>query len=226
MLYFLVYNDNTHLFALQKLLESVKTYGKQFQIIVFDKNNIDSEFKSKYNNILNFRRGGGYWLWKPYIINELLKKMNDNDIVFYLDANYYFVEEFTKLYEDYMKDNDFIVWRNKPNEQTWFMKNWCKMDVIQKYNMYNKIFIDNIEDCWAGAMLVKKTNNTVKYIQEWLDRCCIYEDITDSPSILPNHPEFKEHRHDQSLLSSILQKYNIETQLFEKKYLQNTRGPW
>lgn len=226
MLYFLVYNDNTHVPALQRLLKSVETYGKQFQIIVFDKNNIDSEFKNNNNNILNSRRGGGYWLWKPYIINEILKKINNDDIIFYLDANYYFMEEFTKLYEDYMKENDLLVWKNKPNEHTWFMKNWCKMDVIQKFNMYDEIFNNNREDSWAGAIVVKKTENTVKYIQEWLDRCCVYENITDSPSKLPNRPEFREHRHDQSLLSSILYKYKIGTHFLENKYLQNARGPW
>ena len=226
MLYFLVYNDNTHVSALQKLLKSVETYGKQFQILVFDKNNIDPEFKNKYSNILNLRRGGGYWLWKPYIINEILKKINNNDIIFYLDANYYFVEEFTNIYENYMKNNELLVWGNKPNECEWYMKNWCKMDVIRKYNMYDEVFNKNKKDCWAGAIIVKKTDNTIKYIQEWLDRCCIYEDITDSPSKLPNHSEFRDHRHDQSLLSTILYKYNIETQIFEKRYLQNARGQW
>jgi hypothetical protein len=39
-----------------------------------NKEEIDNDFKTKYNNILSLNRGGGYWLWKPYIINETLKK--------------------------------------------------------------------------------------------------------------------------------------------------------
>jgi hypothetical protein len=125
-----------------------------------------------------------------------------------------------------MRNNDILAWKNKPNEQVWYMKNWCKMDVIYKYNMFDKVFSENAEDCWAGALVIKKTENTIKYIQEWLDMCCIYEDITDSPSKIRNIGLFKEHRHDQSLLSIILYKYNIETQFFEKKYLQNVRSPF
>jgi hypothetical protein len=226
MLYFLVYNDNTHLSYLQKLLESVKIYGKEFEIIIFEKKNIDCNFYKKNRAILNSKRGGGYWLWKPYIINETLKKINDNDILFYLDSKYYFIEDFSNLYSEYMKDNDFLIWKNKPNDRIWYMKNWCKMDVIYKYNMFDQVFNKNAEDCWAGAIMIKKNNNTVKYIQEWLNMCCIYTDITDSKSNIKNDSVFCEHRHDQSLLSIVLYKYNIPIQYFDTKYLQNVRLPF
>ena len=75
MLYFLVYDDNTHNCHLEKLLQSVKIYGEEFNIIVFKKNDIDNDFIEKNKSILNCTRGGGYWLWKPYIINETLKKI-------------------------------------------------------------------------------------------------------------------------------------------------------
>jgi hypothetical protein len=226
MLHFLVYSDNTHKDNLNKLLESVKKYGEEFNIIIFEKNDIDQEFIEKNKSILNCRRGGGYWLWKPYIINETLKKIKEEDIIFYIDSKYYFIEDFENLYADYMKNNDILVWKNKPNEPIWYMKNWCKMHVIQKYNMYHKVFNENAEDCWGGALILKKNENTIRFIQEWLDMCCIYEDITDSTSKIQNHHLFREHRHDQSLLSILLHKYNIKMQFFEKRYLQNTRVPF
>ena len=68
MLYFLVYNDNTDNIYLDKLLQSVKMYGEEFNIIIFEKNDIDNDFINKNKSILNCNRGGGYWLWKPYII--------------------------------------------------------------------------------------------------------------------------------------------------------------
>jgi len=226
MLYFLVYNDNTHNIYLEKLLNSVKAYGNGCKIIVYNKNNIDKEFYLKNKEILDLPRGGGYWLWKPYIINETLKRINDNDIIFYLDSKYYFTQDFTNLYKKYMENNDILLWKNKPNEPIFLMKNWCKMDVIIKYNMFNKVFIDIVEDCWAGALVIKKNENSTKYIKEWLDMGCVYEDITDFPSKIPNDKFFREHRHDQSLLSIIAHKYNINLLFFEKKYLQNIRQPY
>jgi hypothetical protein len=226
MKYFLVYDDKTHNHYLDKLLETIKIYGKEFEIIVFEKYQIDNDFNEKNKSILECGRGGGYWLWKPYIINETLKKINENDLIFYLDSKYYFIEEFDNLYSEHMEKNDILVWKNKPNEPVWYMKNWCKMDVIIKYNMFGKVFDENVEDCWGGALIVKKNENTVKYMKEWLDMCCIYEDITDSSSTTTNSDLFHEHRHDQSLLSIILHKYDINMQFFEKKYLQNHRATY
>ena len=31
-------------------------------------------------------RGGGYWIWKPYIISKMLEQINENDILVYIDA--------------------------------------------------------------------------------------------------------------------------------------------
>ena len=90
--------------------------------------------------------------------------------------------------------------------------------------MYDNVFIKNAEDCWAGAIVIKKTDNTVNIVKEWLDMCCVYEDITDQ--IDTEDPLFRDHRHDQSLLSIVLHKYNIQTIFFETKYLQNTRIPY
>jgi len=228
MYYFLVYDDHTHTDYLKTLLDSIRKYGPQFEIIVFQKEDIhiDESFSSENARILSEKRGGGYWLWKPYIIHKTLRELKEEDILFYLDSKYYFIEDFIGLYQEKMKYTDILVWKNQPNRPIWYMKNWCKMDVIMKYEKYEKVFIEQIEDCWAGAVMIRKNDTSLQYIHEWLEMCCIYEDITDSPSILPNDSQFYDHRHDQSLLSIVLQKYNIKTHYFENKYLQNSRCPY
>ena len=92
--------------------------------------------------------------------------------------------------------------------------------------MYSKVFVENCLDSWAGGMVIKKTANTTKYIQEWLDLASVYENITDSPRVLRNSSDFREHRHDQSMLSMVVYKYDIPLHFFEKKYLQNARFPY
>lgn len=226
MLYFLLYNDDSHTEHLLRLIKSIKEHGKEFQVILFNKSKIDQEFNQKYRSILDCKRGGGYWLWKPYIIYNTMKKLKDNDILFYMDSKYFFIDDFKSLYIDYMKHHDLLVWKNKPNDPVFLMKQWCKMDVIRKYNMYEKVFNENAEDCWGGALIIKKNKKTMHIMHEWLEMCCQYENITDSPSKLNNDSLFVEHRHDQSLLSILLHKYNIEMQFFEKKTLQNIRAPF
>ena len=171
-------------------------------------------------------RGGGYWLWKPYIISETLCKIDDGDYLFYLDSKYFFLENFEELYKEKILEDHIILWKNKPNENTNLMKKYCKIDVIHKYNIHDLVFNKNAVECWAGAIFLKKTGFVEKIIKEWLSMCMIYEDISDSPSLLQRHAEFSDHRHDQSLLSIIAYKYKIKLHEFEKKYLQNVRIPY
>ena len=51
MMYFLVYNDDTHNYYIDNLLKSVELYGKEFQIIVFHKKDINEDFNEKLDII-------------------------------------------------------------------------------------------------------------------------------------------------------------------------------
>ena len=225
--YFLIYDDNTNIFNnhIKNLVLSINKYSN-FCIKLFNKTNIDSRFIETYKSILSEKRGGGYWLWKPYIILKILNELNDNDILFYIDSKYFFVKNFEKLYIDKLLETDIVVWKNKPNEEITYLKNYCKMDVIKKYDMEDIIFDKSGECCWAGAIVIKKTQKSIKIIKKWLEMCCNEDDITDMKSTIPNSNLFIDHRHDQSLLSIVLHKYNIPFYYFEKNYLQNVRCPW
>ena len=225
MYYFLVYQDNTHTEHLQKLLDSVATFGKEFEVIIYPKSEICPDFLEKNKDILSLPRGGGYWLWKPYIIYTILNIVEEGDILFYLDSKYYFTEDFVPWVKSILHSQDMAVFKNKPNEQVYYMKEWCKMDVLEKYDMKEKAIHQNAEDVWAGCILLRKTRTTESWIQEWLEMCT-YENITDVSSISPNATCFKDHRHDQSLLSILIHKYNLPIPYFEKRYLQNVRIPY
>lgn len=224
--YFLIYDNHVYNNYVNNLLESVKKFGKEFKIIVFDDKDIDPAFKNTFKEIFKLPRGAGYWLWKPYIIHETLKKIKEDDVVLYLDCKYVFIKDFYENIKNCMENTDLFVWKNKPNERVWYMKNWCKMDVILKYDMYDKVFIENAEDCWSGAIVIKKNQNTLNCIQEWLDMCSNREDVSDSPSKSKNSELFKEHRHDQALFSIVLHKHNYKLHYFEKDFLQNVRCPF
>ena len=60
--------------------------GFDFIFAYTDKDIISTEFYKENKEILSLNRGAGYWLWKPYLILETLKKMNDGDVLLYLDS--------------------------------------------------------------------------------------------------------------------------------------------
>jgi hypothetical protein len=56
--------------------------------------------------------------------------------------------------------------------------------------------------CW----ILEKNPNTDFMANEWLNEMQHYNLIDDSPSKTPNHPSFRENRHDQSIFSCLLKK--------------------
>jgi hypothetical protein len=209
--YFLLYDDETGKYNLQPLINSIKKYTS-FTIIIFKKSNIDKSFLEKHHDIFSQSRGGGYWLWKPYIICETLKTLDPGSVLFYIDSSYTFSAPFDL---GHVEKNDIQIWKNKPNEDVYKMKQYCKMDVIDP-NTYD------MEMCWAGAIVLKNTLYSTKLIEEWLQLCNL-QTITDTPSIVQNSPEFVEHRHDQSLLSVVLHRFNVELSFMPNTFLKNVR---
>lgn len=222
--YILLYDDETNIYTndIEKLVHSAKKYTN-FEVIIYKKSEIDTIFSQKNKTILSQTRGGGYWLWKPYIINKTLEKIEPNSYLFYLDSKYYFTDYIDNFIK-YIEIQYILLWKNKPNEDFYKLRCWCKMDVFEKYINYenNK----DIEICWAGAMIMKNTSNTKYLMCDWLEMCCDINNITDIPSKVKNANDYNEHRHDQSLLSIASHKYMIKYHYFEKTFLQNVRSPW
>ena len=63
---------NKKFFNAQKLnSQTAKKFGADV-VIEYNQNSIDNSFYNDNHTILECRRGDGYWLWKPYIINKTL----------------------------------------------------------------------------------------------------------------------------------------------------------
>lgn len=54
---------------------------------------IERKFKEKNASIWNAKRGAGYWIWKPYIIDKTLNQLKQNDYLLYMDAGAYLKED-------------------------------------------------------------------------------------------------------------------------------------
>jgi len=61
--------------------------------------NTNPTFVNRNKNILERKRGAGYWLWKPYLIFQELYLARDGDIIVYSDALVNFVANISYLTE-------------------------------------------------------------------------------------------------------------------------------
>lgn len=153
--------------------------------------------------ILSGCRGGGYWIWKSFIILEKLKTMNENDILVYCDAGCELKNTGIKRLNDYFEmvnNSDYGIL----NFELQFLEDrFTKMDTIITLDALN---LSKTKQLLSGIVILRKCNHSVKIIEKWYN-VNDYHLLDDSPSISPNVDYFVEHRHDQSIYSILCKKY-------------------
>ena len=166
-----------------------------------------SFWKQHSNFILNNKRGFGYWIWKPYLIKKTMERLNDGDIILYLDSCIIIKpdeKQYLLQYIDIVKEKKILY--PDIHKSSEFMYN--KMDLIYKLNMLNNDLISTYQ-CEANIQLIYVCKETRELVNTIYNYACVYYNIDDTPSIIPNHSIFKDHRHDQSLFSLLIKKHNL-----------------
>lgn len=175
--------------------------------IAFGPEDISDDYKKKNYEIWSQPRGGGYWLWKPYIINKMLEKINEDDYLIYTDAGAVFVKPIKYLIKD-MEDTgtDLMVF-----SLTLLEKYYTKRDAFILMECDEPIYTDTPQ-ILSGYIIIKKTTRTISLIQEWLKYIQDARIVTDMPNCSgeKNYSGFIENRHDQSCLSLLCKKYEIK----------------
>jgi hypothetical protein len=199
--------------TISSLLKSSKDYFTNTH--VFGVEDIDETFRLKNLNILSQGRGAGYWLWKPYFIFKVLSEIDMGDALFYVDAGNIFLNNPSFLF-DKLIDNDIILFDNRdgmndgnppPN------KDWTKKDTFSIMGLDNDHCI-NSPHVNASYQVYKKTLKTIDFVSELLEWSQNENILTDIPNITgENYPTFKDHRHDQSVLSLMACKYNLKLEI-------------
>jgi hypothetical protein len=193
-----------------RLLEQAKSISLFDETILYTGEYLKNDdcFWEKHCDFINTnRRGYGYWLWKPYIIQQTMNKMNNGDILLYLDCGCEInINERTSL----VNDIDFLKQSNKciMGTTTCVERDWSKMDLILKLEMnYDRHL--NTAQRQGGTQLILVCNESRELVNKWYDFACDYHMIDDSLSVNNNLECFREHRHDQSIFSLLTKKYDL-----------------
>jgi len=166
----------------------------------------DTEFWNQHSNFIeNNKRGYGYWIWKPYLIKKTMEQMNNGDILLYLDCG---CEIDIRMKHVFNRDLELIKNEYVMGTTVCIEREWNKMDLLKKLDVLDSKYL-NTPQCQSGANLILVCDKTRELINKWYELACDYHNIDDSPSIEPNLSCFKEHRHDQSVYSLLLKKYNL-----------------
>jgi len=193
-------------------------------------------------------RGLGFWAWKPWIIHKLLDfhltgdqfvrnsitPVRNGDILIYSDAGVEFINNVSHII-DRMDQAIFLFGNNYEHAH------WCKRDIVeavwphrpdfpitdvyrtdeemQDYNLRSPWFHFK-KQCQASVVFFRVSDYSKQFVAEWL-KWCLFEGgrlIDDSPSRAPNHPEFRENRHDQAILTTLAYREGIKLHYWPASY--------
>lgn len=181
------------------------------------------EFLEKHSNFIQKNEFGfGLWIWKPKIILDKLKSIDENDILVYCDAGIHLNVKGLSRYTEYI---DILNTKDMVNFSTndgYFAQQWVKRDVIDSY--YPEFANQNNRACYAGLMMIKKTKYTISLIEDWLNLCERYEFLDGSPSSLPEYGFFVGQDKDNGLFNICLAKHLLSHYIYPDEvniYLPN-----
>lgn len=213
--YLVSYATGRYVQSQRGLIESAREHGVDHARPLGRRSLKQTPFYRLHRPILDQPRGAGYWLWKPFIVNQTLKEMRDGDILIYSDAGIEIVAGLTPLL-DLAARQEIVLFDGRhyddagapgPNR----CAKWTKRDCFVALECDEPRYHDApVLD--ASFTVFAKSARSVRFAQEWLLYCCQPHALTDQPNRcgLPNLPSFIDHRHDQSILSLLAARDRLE----------------
>lgn len=224
MICFISFANTSYTASLDRLKFECDEIGIFDSVDIYSEKDFDEEYWEKYSDHFSekYKRGYGYWSWKPYFLKKKLSEIQDGDIVIYADIGCMFLPSNKKVLLEWIE----IAKNSKsgilsPCYGPYIEHDWTRGDLYtyinDKYNKDNVDIFDRAVQCGAGILVVAKNPTSVEFMTEWNDVMSEHFHLcTDEPSTLPNHPNFRENRHDQSAFSMLSKIYGIETIEFMK----------
>lgn len=219
---FISYGNDVYKTARDRIQEEAKQFGVfNGAIQVYTPGDLSDEFKSAAGEVLNGSRGGGYWIWKPYIIYDAMKKLNMNDILVYADAGCSFQKSGMERFQEYLgmispeSGKSIFAMRLSgfPEEQ------WTTSAIFDHLQVPPGSDTRKSAQVVATVLMFRKTEESIALVSRWLtiaiEQPHLFSDQhNEDPA---NSPIFRDNRHDQSIFSVLIKSepYNQAATIIE-----------
>ena len=157
--------------------------------------------------IMKQSRGAGYWLWKPYILLDTLRTVEEGTVVVYTDAAQRYIADPSPLI-DLTASRDVILFHN---DKDYLQRHWTKRDCFVLMRADEPLYWD-ARQLDASIQIYRAGPKAQSFLLEMQDTMRDPRILCDEANMSgPNLDGFVDHRHDQSILTILAIKYKIET---------------
>lgn len=202
-LYVCNYTDERFTAQQQLNTKSALERGKVDKVFEFHSRDV-TELKKECPEHFKITRGGGLWVWKPYIILKALDMIEDGDYLFYCDSGTLIIDDLHQMIPDLEgSGHDLMVVEHSLLSHCFTKKECYELMGWHDYSG-NQII--------TAFILMKKSEQSIAYMQEWLDNMKDLR-LAYGKKFLPEIAEFPDyisHREDQSVLDILRQKWGLQ----------------
>lgn len=201
-IYYINYATGSHKALQEKNTRHALDWGAN-SVVALTPCDLDKQFALKNKKILDFPRGGGYWIWKPHVIRKALDLTKDQKdvLVVYCDSASFVDIDPHDLYATMLASGKDIAAAELEDQ---IEKKWVKGDLVAELKPPRH----HLESPQIAATFIcaRNTSFTRAFFAEWERLVQLSHLVTDAPSEQPNDADFREHRHDQAIFSLLCKK--------------------
>lgn len=206
-IHFISYGNEVYASSKRRIENEAKQFNKFDNICIYSPEMLSDCFKNTFSDIFLYSRGGGYWIWKFDIILQELDKMEEDDVLVYLDAGCSIVATGEKRFEEYIEMLKQSEHNSIGFELTQKQKEYTTQEI---YNALN-IEVDDSCQLMGGCQIYKKNKKLIEMFHDILnvlrkDPYLISDKYNECQKLY-----FIDNRHDQSILSLMRKKYGTLT---------------
>jgi hypothetical protein len=225
---FLTFADSRMSRSVDRICAQARGMGVYDTVIPMSEVDLDADFRLKFKDkLIPGSRGYGYWCWKPQVILQTLRGMNEGDVLHYADAGCHLNKggiHRLSQYFDAASDcaSGVLAFQATPPGLPFEYdgrplldlkdRRWIKGDLLDFLNVRFRPDIYESQSIGAGIIFFKKCEASVRLVSDWLE--VIESDFSlldDTESASDNLQGFVEHRHDQAIFSILCKLSNVKT---------------
>lgn len=160
------------------------------------------------------QRGFAFWSWKPFIIHQALRQVQDGDMVIYSDVGRPWVRMFHHSLgsvQQWLEELRQDIMPGIYIPYTGTIENWTKAATLNQMEALSPDIL-NSPPIQTSFSVWRKTPATVRLAEEWEEKCRYLSLVGDydANTDIPNGPSFKDHRHDQAIFSILCFQHHLK----------------
>ena len=207
--FFISYGDNNFIQSRKRIQQEATNMGFN-NVNVYSPQDISESFRAQTMPFISYPRGGGYWLWKSFLLKQTFDKMKLDDICVYADAgchiNIHGKQRLQEYYDIVNSDESGIISFHLGDLQE---EMYTNEKVFEHFNIsINNTKIRKSSQYIATILIIRKCKSTIDLINNYYNIAVTCPDLfSDVHNSYKPNAVFRDHRHDQSIFSILRKQY-------------------